>query len=166
MKKVVIVALTVASISGYAVTVGVLPSSKYQYAEDCEYESLLALPWVSRNVKKPAVEFSCPKCVEPQSVAKMYEDTMLFNGVVKLAAENVVVGMTLQTIPCGDNEEFAMIRKATNDELQSKAFFKKFDSLIGRNDVARALSLQEISLPLLLHVVSRFCLRSSRCEAL
>lgn len=81
---------------------GTLPDSRYQYAADGEYDDLLVLPWASYKVGDPTIEFQCPKCIERQKVADRYVEAMLFNGIVKFAAGNVVAGLTLVSLDCKD----------------------------------------------------------------
>lgn len=126
---------TLLLLTGFADTLGSVPNSRYQYADDSEYEGLLGLPWVDKSTKKVSVDFKCPKCMETQEVSERFKETSLYNGVIKLVGGNVVLGFQLQTIPNNGNDEFRMIQFAKDEEMNSKSFFRKFTSLTGRKDV-------------------------------
>ena len=128
----------------FSATIGSIPSSRYQYAEDCEYESLLALPWVNRNTRKVKVEFKCPKSMEETEVAPMYKDTSLYNGAIKLVGGNVVLMFQLFAIPNADSDEFRLIQQAKDKDFQSTAFFGKFKSVISRKGVVE-IGLTKVS---------------------
>lgn len=116
---------------------GTLPDSRYQYAAGVEYDDLLVLPWVSREVDDPSMVFQCPKCMENQKVSDRYAEAMRFSGVVKLAAGNVMACFILGSYGCTDaaKAEVEKLMAASESELASPLFVKSIASLAGKKEI-------------------------------
>lgn len=115
---------------------------KRQCAADGEYDDLLILPWVDDKVDHGMICFRRPRCVIAQQIAEQYRDVMLFNGTIKLAAGNVVVGFSLAKYagaeaPDGLRSGLKKLFSATAEEMTSPEFIRSISALAGRNDVVK-----------------------------